>query len=237
MTGSPSSHLKAEATAKKLKALITGASRGIGYSVAKHFQEIGIETLTPSRQEMDLASPRSIEGYLASVRDAGVNILVNNAGINALWSLGEMPDAEWAAMMQTNLTAPMQLIRGLAPGMQAQGWGRVVNISSVFSLVTKEKRAAYSATKSGLNGLTRTAAVELSPHGILVNSVCPGYIDTELTHKNNSPADLARIVETIPARRMAQPEEIARFVGFLCSRDNTYITGQSLVIDGGFSCK
>jgi 3-oxoacyl-[acyl-carrier protein] reductase len=135
-----------------------------------------------------------------------------------------------------NLTAVMALTRGLAPGMRDRKWGRIVNISSVFSLVTKEKRALYSATKAALNGFTRAVAVELAPDGVLVNAVCPGYVDTELTRQNNSAAELENIAQAIPMRRLAQPKEIGRFVAFLCSEENTYITGQTLVIDGGFVC-
>jgi 3-oxoacyl-[acyl-carrier protein] reductase len=232
MAGQPSDH-----PSRKLKALITGASRGIGYEIARHLQSVGVETVTPSREELDLLDPKSITDYLNSLTNSKINILINNAGINVIRSLEDLNDTDWAAMVQTNLTAPMRMIQGLSPQMKSEGWGRIVNISSVFSTVTKEKRAAYSATKSGLNGLTRTAAVELAPYGVLVNAVCPGYIDTALTHQNNSPADLAKIIGTIPLGRMAQSDEIAKFVGFLSSEDNTYITGQTLLIDGGFSCK
>ena len=129
------------------------------------------------------------------------------------------------------------LLQGVAPGMKARGWGRVVNISSIFGVVTKERRGAYSAVKAGLNGLTRTAAVELAPFGVLVNSVCPGYVATDLTRQNNSPADLEKIAATIPAGRLAEPEEIARFVAWLCGEANTYLTGQTILVDGGFTCR
>jgi 3-oxoacyl-[acyl-carrier protein] reductase len=102
--------------------------------------------------------------------------------------------------------------------------------------VTKEQRAAYSTVKSGLNGLTRTLAVELGPSNVLVNAVGPGYVETELTRQNNSPEDLKRIANSIPLGRLAQPAEIAKFVAFLCSDDNSYTTGQLLLIDGGFTC-
>jgi 3-oxoacyl-[acyl-carrier protein] reductase len=140
-------------------------------------------------------------------------------------------------MMQVNLTAPALLAQGLVGGMRARRWGRIVNVSSVFSQVTKEKRAAYSSSKAGLNGLTRTLAVELGPDNILVNSIAPGYVDTELTKRNNPPQDLAAIARTIPLRRLAQTDEIARCAAFLCSEDNTYLTGQTIVVDGGFTCQ
>ncbi|MDE2489550.1 MAG: SDR family oxidoreductase [Elusimicrobia bacterium] len=218
------------------KALVTGASRGLGAAIAAALRARGTEVLAPSRAELDLLDPASIRAYADSAAAADVDILVNNAGINTPRLLVDLRDDEWAATLQTNLTAVMSLTRALAPGMRARRWGRIVNISSIFSLVTKERRSLYSATKAGLNGFTRAAAVELAPDGVLVNAVCPGYVDTELTRQNNSPTDIERISASIPLRRLARPEEIAGLVVFLCSEENTYVTGQSLVADGGFTC-
>ena len=120
--------------------------------------------------------------------------------------------------------------------MRDRRWGRIVNISSMFGIVTREHRAAYSAAKSALQGLTRTLAVEFSRDNVLANCVAPGYVETELTRQNNSEEKLNRIVGSIPVGRLVQPGEIAKFVSFLCSEDNTYITGQVLIIDGGFTC-
>jgi 3-oxoacyl-[acyl-carrier protein] reductase len=155
--------------------------------------------------------------------------------VNHIRPLAELESAAWQEMVQVNLTAPLELIRGFSTGMKARRWGRIVNVSSIFSLVTRANRAAYSATKSGLNGLTRTCAVELAPDNILVNAVCPGYVETEMTRRNNSAEELEKIAGTIPLRRLAQPKEIARVVGFLCSEENSYCTGQLIVADGGFT--
>lgn len=218
-------------------ALVTGGSRGIGAAIVAELTRQNIKVVKPSRKELDLADRESLERFVAANIHLGVNILVNNAGINFINPLEAITETNWRQMFEVNLHAPFRLIQALAPAMKAQGWGRIVNISSVFSLVTKEKRTAYSAMKSGLNGLTRTAAVELGPSGILVNAVCPGYVETEMTRQNNSPSEVAQITAAIPLRRLAQPEEIARYVGFLCSEENSYITGQTLVIDGGFACQ
>ena len=217
-------------------ALVTGAARGIGAAIASALRAQDVRVLDAGRSELDLSDAASIAGWLAR-HGGGVDILVNNAGINVLNGLEEIAPADWLAMVQVDLTAPLLLLQGVTPGMRARGWGRVVNISSIFGVVTRERRGAYSAVKAGLNGLTRTAAVELAPHGVLVNSVCPGYVATDLTRQNNSPADLAKIEATIPLGRLAEPEEIARFVAWLCSAANTYLTGQTILVDGGFTCR
>ena len=218
-------------------ALVTGASRGIGKAIAHELATAGWGLLTPARAELDLASPESVAAFCARLREKGrVDALINNAGINLLNSVPDLRDEDWAAMMQVNVTAPMQLMRAVAPGMSARRWGRIVNISSVFSLVSRSGRAAYTTTKAALNGLGRTAAIEFGPAGILVNAVCPGYIETDLTYTNNSPAEIAAIQQAIPLHRLAKPEEIARLVAFLVSETNTYLTGQTIVADGGFTC-
>jgi NAD(P)-dependent dehydrogenase (short-subunit alcohol dehydrogenase family) len=217
-------------------ALVTGAARGIGAAIAESLRQQDVRVLDAGRAEMDLSDPASITAWLG--RHGGeVDILVNNAGINVLNDVEAITPEDWSAMVQVDLTAPLQLLQGVAPGMRVRGWGRIVNISSIFGVVTRERRGAYSAVKAGLNGLTRTAAVELAPYGILVNSVCPGYVATDLTRQNNSPADLEKIEATIPMGRLAEPEEIARFVGWLCSEANTYLTGQTILVDGGFTCR
>ena len=217
-------------------ALVTGGSRGIGAAIADALRGQGADVLTPGRDALDLADAASVQSWLAA-HSGSVDIVVNNAGINVLGDLETIAPDTWAQMVQVNLTAPLQIIGGVAPGMKARGWGRIVNISSIFGVVTKERRGAYSMVKSGLNGLTRTAAVELAPSGILVNSVCPGYVATDMTRQNNPPDVIKQIEATIPAGRLAEPAEIARFVAWLCSEENTYLTGQTLLIDGGFTCR
>lgn len=213
--------------------LITGASRGIGEAIAKQFRMLDWHVLAPSRAELDLASAESVRRYCEAV-PVPVDALVNNAGINTLASWNSIRPEDWDEMVRIDLTAPLELTQFLAPGMKARGWGRVLNISSIFSLVTKERRLAYSTVKAGLNALTRSLALELAPHNVLVNALCPGYVETALTRANNSSEEIAAIARMIPVGRLAQPEEIARVAAFLCSEDNTYLTGQTLAVDGGF---
>ena len=217
-------------------ALVTGAARGIGAAIAEALRAQDVSVLQAGRADLDLSDAASINAWLGR-HGGAVDILVNNAGINVLNDIEAVTPEDWSAMVQVDLTAPLQLIQGIAPGMRRRGWGRIVNISSIFGVVTRERRGAYSAVKAGLNGLTRTVAVELAPSGILVNSVCPGYVATDLTRQNNSPADIEKIEATIPLGRLAAPDEIARLVAWLCSEANTYLTGQTILVDGGFTCR
>ena len=220
----------------KRRVLLTGGSRGIGASIARTFETAGYEVVAPVRGVLDLNDLDSVRKFGAG-GNANFDILVNNAGINTLNELEQISAGDWEQMLRINLTAPMLLMQMCAPFMKAQNWGRIVNISSILSLVSKEARSAYSTTKSGLNGLTRSAAVELGPYGILVNALCPGYIETDLTRANNTAEQLANITAQIPTQRLASPEEIAQYVSFLCSEQNTYMTGQMVVVDGGFTCR
>ena len=214
-------------------ALVTGASRGIGAAIADVFKERGATVIAPTRGELDLASRASVKDYCDRLKRP-VDILVNNAGINVLAGLGELRPETWDDMIRVNMTAPLELAQRLSAGMAERGWGRILNISSIFSLVTRERRLVYSSVKAGLNGMTRALALELAPHGVLVNALCPGYVETELTRVNNSAEDLKDIIKTIPVGRLAQPQEMARMAAFLVSDENTYLTGQTLVVDGGF---
>ena len=217
-------------------ALVTGASRGIGKAIAKRMSDAGIYVLTPNHQQLDLNSNESIDQYLNSL-DVSIDILINNAGINLISLSSEVSDQNIENTIQVNLSAPIRLIRGIIPYMIQKGYGRIVNISSIWSLVSKSGRMTYSATKAGLNGVTRTLAIELAPYNILVNSVAPGYTNTEMTKINNTDEQIEEIKKLIPIKRLAEPEELAEVVCFLCSELNTYMTGQVIAVDGGFTCQ
>lgn len=216
-------------------ALVTGASRGIGKAIAEQLKKDGVRLLVPPRKELDLLSNRSIDLYLEALTEP-VDILVNDAGINRLVDFTVFSDADLEDTIQINLIAPIRLTRGLIPGMMRRKYGRIVNISSIWSVISKPGRLTYSVSKSGLNAFTRSLAVEVAAYNILVNTVAPGYVNTELTRQNNTEQDLQNIRKMIPMQRLAEPEEIARLVAFLCSEENTYLTGQCLVIDGGYTC-
>ncbi len=224
-----------ECTAYMKTVLITGASRGIGKAIAEKFREEGYRVVTPGHAELDLNIPASVDAYVAAHAADSFDVIINNAGINEINTLENITDEELERMMRVNLTSPIRLLRGLVGSMKAKKYGRIVNIGSIWAVVSREGRLAYSATKNGLHGVTNTLALELGPYNILVNTVCPGYVLTELTRKNNTDREIEEIGKSLPLRRMAEPEEIAQFVYFLASESNTFITGQKIAIDGGFT--
>ena len=216
--------------------LITGGARGIGAAIVGSLLAKYYKIIAPSRSELDLSLESSVDTYLQRYSRVPVDILINNAGINVLKPIAELDADTWQTMLQINLSASIRLVQTYAPGMAARGWGRILNISTIFSKVTKERRAAYSMTKAALNALTRSCAVEFGPGGVIVNSLAPGYVDTALTRQNNSPEAIALIEASIPLRRLASAEELACAAVFLVSEENTYLTGQTVVVDGGFTC-
>jgi 3-oxoacyl-[acyl-carrier protein] reductase len=222
---------------KSRRVFLTGGSRGIGLTIRNEFEKHGLEVICPNRDSLDLSQISSIESYLKRENALQADILVNNAGINFPGPIQNLETQNWLATMQVNMNAPFLLSRHFSTGMRERGWGRILNISSIFSLVTKEGRSAYSASKAAINGFTRTCAVEWGNDGVLVNALCPGYIDTDLTRQNNSPEQIEVIKKQIPLNRLADPLEITRMAVFLCSDMNSYMTGQCVVVDGGFTVR
>jgi len=215
--------------------LLTGGSRGIGKAIKEKFLSEGYDVYSPTREELDLSDNQSISSFIKKNKSVRFDVIVNNAGINDINILVDVSHKEIDSMIQINLKAPILLLQAFIPSMKKNNYGRIVNIGSIWAVVSKQGRGLYSSVKNGLHGITNTLALELGEFNILVNTVCPGFTLTELTQKNNSPEEIDTISKQIPLKRMARPEEIAGFVVYLCSDKNTYITGQKICIDGGFT--
>ncbi|MDO8307736.1 MAG: SDR family NAD(P)-dependent oxidoreductase [Actinomycetota bacterium] len=229
------------------RALVTGGNRGLGAAIARALDEAGCEVLlVASRNESlagstyegfaaDLSSLEETQDLAARLAAESIDILVNNAGINRIAPFAEIDPADFQAVQDINLRAPMLLCQSVLGHMRARGWGRIVNVASIWAEVSRAQRASYSASKSGLVGMTRALAAEVACDGILVNCVSPGVIETDLTLQVLGAEGVARIQQEIPIGRLGQPAEVAALVAFLAGEQNTYISGQAILIDGGFT--
>jgi len=208
-----------------MRVLITGGSRGIGKSIVKKFIKHGHDVFCPSRDELDLSK-------IIKLNNPTYDIVINNAGINPLKNIIDISDEE---VMRINYFAPLEIIQQCLPYMIKQNYGRIVNIGSIWIDIAKQKRSAYSASKHALHSLTKSLTAEYAHRNILTNTVSPGFIETDLTFKNNSKKDIVHIIKNIPVGRMGFPKEIANFI-YWTSIKNNFMSGQNIVIDGGYSC-
>ena len=248
-------------------ALITGAASGMGRATAHVFADEGarvalvdkdgdgvarvaaeIEDSTGSDRVMgralDVTDRSALERLVQDVTErwGGIDCLVNNAGVSLVSSLLQDEGFEdaWQRTLDVNLTAYVALSRLVVPHMRSRGFGRIVNIASTESIVATAGIAAYSASKAGVTGLTRSMAVELGRHGITVNCICPGSITTDRAISStlragwtDVQAGLAERAKLLPAKRHGQPQEIAALIAYLASEEASYTTGQAIAVDGG----
>ena len=233
-------------------ALVTGASRGLGRAAALRLIERGAKVAINVRDQARAeAVAKEIGAYAVpgDVVAAGVpeaivartiaqfgrlDILVNNAAHARGTRFEQLTAEEWREAIEVNMTAPFLLMKAAVPGMKEQGYGRIINISSTAGrMVSTLGGAHYTASKTGLLGLTRGAAKELGKHGITVNAVCPGMIDTELTRENASVERLEQYAKGYPVPRLGTAREVADLICFAASEAAGYITGASLDINGG----
>ena len=229
------------------RALVTGGTRGIGRAIAERLRDAGARvTVTGTRpnaqaprgcayEAVDFSNAAATELFAVRAARAGYAILVNNAGINLISPFAKIDPEDFDLIQRVNVRAPFVLCRALLPAMAKRGWGRIVNVSSVFGVVSKVQRGSYSASKFALDGLTAALAAEAAAFGVLANCVAPGFVDTDLTRRVLGAKGMKALAASVPIRRLAKPAEIAAFVAWLCGPENTYISGQNLVIDGGFS--
>ena len=236
-------------------ALVTGASRGIGRAISLALSAAGAAVALISRTKDMLAEVQAeitrrggrAAVYPCDIQDAvkvaetvkavalemgGLHILVNNAGVTRDSLIMRMSAADWAAPLNTNLTGAFNCIKAVTRPMMKQRWGRIINITSVVGVTGNAGQANYAASKAGLIGLTKSAAKELASRGITVNAVAPGYITTDMTAGLTKEIKL-KMTESIPLGRLGTPDDIAPAVVFLASEEAGYISGQTLLVDGG----
>ena len=242
-------------------ALVTGGSRGLGLSMARVFAEAGADVLVSSRHEDELrkavddirsAGGGKVDYLVADMVDRGsvrqladaalaklgrVDILVNNAGSNLAQQIDVIKDEDWDRIIELNLTSCMGLTRALVPQMKQRRWGRIIHISSIMGIGSKEGRNAYSATKAALIGMSKATAQDLGPFNITVNYIAPGPFLTDLPGKMLSDAEKKVFADRTALGRWGEPRELAGPALLLASDAGSYITGSVLLVDGGALCK
>jgi 3-oxoacyl-[acyl-carrier protein] reductase len=237
-------------------ALVTGGSRGIGRAIVERLAEEGCDVAVNyerSRDKAEAVAGRARElgrramTVQADVADASavdamrdkvlgqlgrVDILVNNAGIHQHLKSWELPTEDWERVIAVNLTGAYLVSRAFAPHMLGRGSGRIVNISSIVAMSGTDHEAHYAASKAGMHGLTKSLALELGPHGVMVNAIAPGHITTDMT-ATATEEEVRDTLRLVPLGRLGAPGEIASVVAFLASDEASYITGQVIHVNGG----
>lgn len=232
-------------------AWVTGGTRGIGRAIAEGLALGGCEVLITGTgsapawlstngpihfARLDLTEPGGVDRFLQvfGLGRRTPDILVNNAGIHHPQGITDLQDSVWEEILGVNLTGAMLLTRHAADKMATRGSGKIVNVASIAGVVSRSGSAAYSASKAGLIGFTRAVALDLAPHGVLVNALCPGTTRTDMIELL-SDEKVRAIQDSIPLGRLGEPGEIATVALFLLSPLNSYITGQTVVVDGGLT--
>jgi 3-oxoacyl-[acyl-carrier protein] reductase len=251
------SNMKLMISFEKQSVLVTGGTRGIGKTLVEELAACqaniiftgtaerppgwlnGLKKQYPHQmmdyRQLDLSQEtwtHRLEEMVAHY--PGISVCINNAGINIVSDIRAVKPGDLRKILEVNLTAPAIITSQLARGMTERKYGRVVNISSIFGVGSRAGRSSYSASKSGLIGQTRAIALDLAKDNILVNAVCPGFVLTDLTRRVLGREGMAQVAQQIPVGRLAETKDIVPSVLFLASSLNTYITGQTLIVDGGY---
>ena len=235
-------------------AIITGAAGGIGSAILKEFLIKGYFCVVTSSNKQNLKKLKkkfkdkvhALKVDLTNEKDLikfksflnktkSIHSCINCAGINIIKNFNKVTGKNFDELMKVNLKSVYFINQMVINKMVKQKYGRIINIGSIWSVVSKEKRTLYSTSKSGLSGLSRALAAEYSKLNILTNTISPGFINTKLTEKSLSKNDMEKLKKKIPLKRFGEPEEIADIVYFFGSDQNSYVTGQNILCDGGFS--
>ncbi|MEE8139842.1 MAG: 3-oxoacyl-[acyl-carrier-protein] reductase [Alphaproteobacteria bacterium] len=234
------------------KALVTGASGGIGGAIARAFHGAGAEVVVSGTRidaleslaadlgrgahvvPADLAAAGGAERLVAGAEEAlgGIDVLVNNAGLTRDGLTMRMKDEDWQTVIDVNLTAAFRLSRAVIRGMMKARWGRIISITSVVAAMGNPGQVNYAASKAGLTGLTKSLAAEVARRGVTVNCIAPGFILTAMTDVLDA-AQRERLLAAIPGGRLGEPSEIAAAAVYLASEEAAYVTGQTLHVNGG----
>jgi NAD(P)-dependent dehydrogenase (short-subunit alcohol dehydrogenase family) len=218
-----------------MRILLTGGSGGIGSAIQVQMEDLGHDVLFPSSSELDLSNPQRITKWLIEHDIHEIDGIVFSAGINFPMNFEDVSDEQYSRILQLNTNSCRKILQHFLPGMRTRNFGRIVAISSTYSTLSRLGRSSYSISKAALEAIIRSVAVENAEFNIIANSILPGFVETSLTHKNNNEEQIKKLLERVPIKRLGTPDEVAKLAAFLMAPENTYLTGQSIKIDGGFS--
>jgi len=217
-----------------MRLFLTGGNGEIGASIKQRFVNAGHEVVAPRSTELDLSNLNGITEFLKGTADS-FDGFIHCAGINNPKWFETISPQEIERVFTINTLSFVRISQLISEGLRKRKGGHILAVSSIYGSLSREKRLPYSMSKHALNGAVKTLALELGPHGIFVNTVSPGFIDTELTRRNNDSATIEGFAKRTALRRLGAPSDIAEVCYFLCSDANRYITGQDIVADGGYS--
>ncbi|HEX9369121.1 MAG TPA: 3-oxoacyl-ACP reductase family protein [Vicinamibacterales bacterium] len=243
-------------------ALVTGGARGLGRTMALALAEAGADVALVGRSreacqetagEIAAATGRTVRAFAGDVCMAAdvtrlaaevtaacgsIDILVNNAGTNIRGTIAQLSEEDWDTVIDTNLKGPFLCSRAIGPQMVARGWGRVINIGSILSVIALPGRAPYASSKAGVVGLTRVLALEWAGSGVTCNAICPGPFATDMNRQLlNDPVAYQQFISQIPLGRWGELDEMAGAAVFLASDASSFVTGSSLFVDGGWTAR
>ena len=213
---------------------MTGGSGEIGQAIKQRFVDQHYAMIAPTRQHLDLENSQSIENFLQTLTQP-IDVFVHCAGFNEPKEIAEISAQDIEKTLHINSMSFYKICHHLIKNNQINAGGYILGVSSIYGFLSRKGRFSYSASKHCLNGMIKTLAIELGAKDIKVNAIAPGFVDTKMTRKNNNSEKIAILTQKIPLGRMAQPVDIANVAYFLCSPENQFLTGQEIVVDGGYS--
>jgi len=211
---------------------LLGARGGIGSAIKQKFEREGYKVTAPGSAELNLQDPANIDAYFKE-NPAKFDVFIHCAGYNSPLEAENQTEQEVLKTFNINCLSLLIAAKHLMPYFKEVKEGHILAVSSIYGIVSRKKRSAYAMSKHALTGLVQTLALEMGEYNIKVNALCPGFVETSLTYKNNSKEVIEGFIEKIPLGRLAKPQEIAETAYFLCSPQNTYIHGQNIIADGG----
>ena len=230
---------------KNQNILITGGTKGIGKKLVEDFTSLGGNVWFSGRDEsikhekyfcVDFQDHNNFNCFLKEISNIEFDVVINNAGTNKIGNIELYKIEDYEKILNLNLISCFKIIKSVVPKMIKKKYGRIINITSISSEISMPLRSAYCSSKFGLLGLTKASAVELAKHNILINGVGPGVTKTELTVDVLGHKKMEEIAKNVPIGRLGTVEDISNTVIFMSSKKNTYILGQNIIVDGGYTC-